>query len=310
MQPGEFELYGQRFRWSDEQSASAQPDRDSIGLIRARGPFPSEAVQWLSRGTGYVPSYGKLGEFSAYQFEGVAGFLFPADGRYLKIFVDPAASHAALEFVLFRGVIPRLLHLQGVTSLHASAIAVEGGVVAFCGPSGAGKSTLAAAMASRGMPLVSDDVVPLRMTGEAAAVEAWPGLPELRIFPAMAERLGISDRVGPPLAGQTKARWQPKRAPERPLPLLGVYLLDANLRGTVPRPASLLPLSPPEALMALVTNSYWVHPRETAALGSDLLCLGSVLRSVPVQRLVYELSEAGFDAVEALVAAPVAAGAR
>ena len=307
--PREFELYGHRFRWTDEESPSEPSGHKPISLVRVRDPFPSEAVEWRSRGNGHIPGYGKLGEFSAYQFEGVASFLFPSDGRFLKIFPDPEADHAALEFVLFRGVLPRILHLRGVTSLHASAVAGPRGVVAFCGPSGAGKSTLAAALVSRGLSLVSDDVVPIRPRWDGS-VEAGPGLPELRLYPATAEQLGIGDRVVSPVSGQVKSHWQPRRAPEAPLPLLGIYLLDAALRGTIPQAAQRLPLPRAEALMGLISNSYWVHPRETAALGKDMLCLGQVMRSVPVQRLVYQLSEPGFDAVEELIGCAVSASAR
>jgi hypothetical protein len=299
MLPGEFELYGYRFRWSEGESP--EEGQPSIALIRMREVFPSEHVEWQSRGNGYIPAYGKLGDCSAYQFEGVASFVFPPDGRHLQIFIDPAADHAALEFVLFRGVLPRILHLRGVTCLHASAVALAGGVVAFCGPSGAGKSTLAAALVSRGLSLVSDDVVPIRLGGHGRGVTAGPGLPELRVYPAAAERIGIAGQVVAPIAGQTKARWQPRRAPETPLPLSAIYLLEPALRGTAEQPASLLPLTPPEAIIGLISNSYWVHPGQTKALGNDMLCLGALLRSVPVKRLVFELSEAGIAAVEDVI---------
>src|SRR5579864_9475609 len=195
MLPGEFELYGHRFRWTEPEGADASSAEGLIPLVRMRQPFPADAVEWLGRGNGHIPSYGKLGDCSVYQFEGVAGFLFPPDGRYLQMFLHPEADHTALEFVLFRGVLPRLLHLHGTTCLHASAVAMAGGAVVFCGPSGAGKSTLAAAMVARGMALVSDDVVPLRFSSSGNSVLAGPGLPELRVYPATADLIGIGGQV-------------------------------------------------------------------------------------------------------------------
>ena len=302
MLPGEFDLYGYRFRWSERENADAERDAASVTLVRMREPFPSEQIDWLTRGHEYIPAYGKIGECSAYQFAGIAAFVFPPDGRYLRIYIDPAAHHDTLEFVLFRGVLPRILHLRGITCLHASAVAVDGGAVVFCGPSGAGKSTLAAALASRGLPLVSDDVVPLRLGLPGSQVLAGPGLPELRVYPSTAQRIGIANQVAAPLRGQTKARWQPRRAPETPLPLSGIYLLEPALDESSAKPASVTPLAPPEALIALISNSYWVHPAETSALGKDMLCLGTLLRAVKVKRLVFELSEAGISAVEDLIA--------
>jgi hypothetical protein len=67
-------------------------------------------------------------------------------------------------------------------------------------------------------------------------------------------------------------------------------------------------LSAPEALLALIPNCYWVELGQTSALGNDMLCLGKVLRSVRVERLIFDFSERGFAAVEELITAPAAIG--
>lgn len=307
--PGEFELYGHRFRWIEPERVEQQSDPGLISLARVRRPFP-ESIEWLSAPEGKVPAFGKLGPCSVYRFEGVGDFLFPPNGRYVKMFVHPDTEYSTLEFVLYRGVVPRILHLRGTTSLHASAVASDGGVAAFCGPSGAGKSTLAAALSSRGMPLVTDDVLPLREDPAQDQVLAGPGLPELRVYPATADLLGLNGQVMAPAPGQTKARWQPHRAPNAPLPLRSIYLLEPNLRGSSSGPASLTPLPRQQALLDLISNSYWVNARETRALATDMMCLGRLLRSVPVFRLSFELSDSGFAAVENLLSMAVGAAAR
>ena len=73
-----------------------------------------------------------------------------------------------------------------------------------------------------------------------------------------------------------------------------------------------LELSPkrPEALIGLISNSYWVHPGQTNALAKDMLCLGAMLRSVAVERLVFELSDAGIAAVEDVITSAVRVCAR
>jgi len=308
--PGEFELYGHRFRWIETDHSDAPRAASPISLVRMRRVFDAESVEWLSRGSGRIPWYGKLGTASAYRFDGVADFAFPPDGRFVKMALHPGADHADLEFALYRGVLPRILHLRGVTCLHASAVAVSGGVVAFCGPSGAGKSTLSAALVSRGLSLVSDDVLPLQPGPSGRDVLAGPGLPELRLYPATAELIGVNEQMAPPLPGETKARWQPRRAPDSPLPLLGIYLLEPSLRGSSEAPASASPLPPARALLDLISNSFWVHPRQTNALAMDMVCFGQLLRSVPVSRLAFELSETGLQAVEDLVVSGVKGLAR
>jgi len=310
MLPGEFELYGHRFRWIEPDRAERPSGEGLISLARVREPFRIEAVDWLSPSDGKIPAYGRLGDCSAYRFDGVADFVFPPDGRYVKMFLQPEADYSSVEFVLYRGVVPRILHLRGTTSLHASAVATPAGAVAFCGPCGAGKSTLAAALVSRGLSLVTDDVLPVHEGASPDEVLAGPGLPELRVYPNTAELLGLASQVAAPIPGQTKARWQPRRAPNAPMPLRAVYLLEPSLRGSSSSPAFVSPLSRPQALLDLISNSYWVHPRATGALANDMVCLGRLLRSVPVFRLVFELSDRGFAGVEDLIALTAGAAAR
>jgi serine kinase of HPr protein (carbohydrate metabolism regulator) len=55
-----------------------------------------------------------------------------------------------------------LLQQRGRLVLHASAVTVDLGVVAFMGGPGWGKSTMAAAMYARGHSIVADDVTAVR----------------------------------------------------------------------------------------------------------------------------------------------------
>ena len=82
----------------------------------------------------------------------------PRVGRFLvragrEILIDPApASHASeVRAYLLGTAFGMLCHQRGITPLHASAIDVADGCVAFVGASGAGKSTLVAALAQQGM---------------------------------------------------------------------------------------------------------------------------------------------------------------
>ena len=104
-----------------------------------------------------------------------------------------------------------------------------------------------------------------------------------------------------PLPGETKAHWQPRRAPDAPLPLLGIYLLQPGVHGSSQKPAWVSSLRHPQALMDLISNTFWVHPHETTALAKDMVCLGQLLRSVAVSRLAFELTDRGLRAVEDLI---------
>jgi hypothetical protein len=62
--------------------------------------------------------------------------------------------------------------------------------------------------------------------------------------------------------------------------------------------------------MTLISNSFWVHPGQTRSLGKDMQCLAALLRAVPVERLMFELSDAGLAAVEDLITSSVSVNAR
>lgn len=80
-----------------------------------------------------------------------------------------------------------LLRLRGVTCLHASAVAFGDRVAAFVGSEGAGKSTTAAALAQRGHPILSDDVVALAERDGSFFVH--PACPYLCLWPESVESL-------------------------------------------------------------------------------------------------------------------------
>jgi hypothetical protein len=172
---------------------------------------------------------------------------------------------------------------------------------AFSGPSGAGKSTAVACLVAAGFPLVSADVLPLRLDGGAAL--AGPGLPGIRIHPERVPFAPLSARCAPRRKPAYKAEWQvpPEQCVAVPSPLARIYLLEPHRGGAQDELASVAPVPPAEALLAMIKDSFWMSAKFTPALASDLAIFGAVVRSVPVFRLSYELSAAGFDAVRRML---------
>jgi len=80
-------------------------------------------------------------------------------------------------------VLGLLLRLQGVTCLHASAVAFEDRSVAFVGQTGAGKSTTAAAFARQGYGVISDDIAAL--VERKGAFHLMPAYPHLCLWPEL-----------------------------------------------------------------------------------------------------------------------------
>jgi len=104
----------------------------------------------------------------------VANFLV-RHGREVLVQPAPGALPADIRAYLLSPIFSTLCYQAGMYSLHASAVRVGAGVVAFLGNSGAGKSTLAAGLALRGFDLVADDIC-LLDSRHIAAVGA-PSIP-------------------------------------------------------------------------------------------------------------------------------------
>src|SRR5262249_242980 len=79
-----------------------------------------------------------------------AGRLLVRAGKEIIVDSAPASDDGEVRTFLLGTAFGLLCYQRGITPLHASAIDVADGCVAFVGESGAGKSTLVAALAQRG----------------------------------------------------------------------------------------------------------------------------------------------------------------
>ena len=190
--------------------------------------------------------------------------------------------------VYFRGpVMGFVLRRRGVMALHASAVAVQGCAVVLCGPSESGKSTTAAALALRGVPVLSDDITALSDGSVGFQVE--PGYARICLWPdAVRDLLGQPDalpRLTPnwekcflPLDGNN-ASFEAQRKPLGAVYLLAPRKSEAN----APR---IEEVGAREALLELVQNTYmnWLLDRNQRAAEFD--ALSKLVTQVPMRRIV------------------------
>jgi hypothetical protein len=180
-----------------------------------------------------------------------------------------------------------VLRRRGVLAMHASCVCLSGNALILCGSAAAGKSTTAAALALRGLPVLTDDIAPVREDEGSLYIE--PGYPRACLWPDAVEILfgapGALPRITPTwekcflaLDG-VRAKFASQKRP-----LKAVYLLAPRVdEAAAPR------IEYPrmrEAFVELVQNTYmnWLLDRNQRILELDALT--KLVRKVPVRRIV------------------------
>ena len=179
-----------------------------------------------------------------------------------------------------------VLRLRGITSLHASAIAVGGRAIALVGPAEAGKSTAAAAFARMGHAILADDVVAL--VEQDGTLHVQPAYPQLRLWPdSVALLYGSADALP-----RVTPTWDKRaldltrngyRFQQQPLPLAAIYVLGERSSDTELRVQT---LRGRELLRTLLANTYVSYLLDATMRAQEFASLARVGSSVPVRRVV------------------------
>lgn len=226
----------------------------------------------------------------------IARFLV-ANGRSIDADLEPGATRGDAAAFLFGTALGILLHQRGHVLLHASAVAVGDGAVAFCGQSTAGKSTLAAALAQRGYPFVTDDVCAVSFD-EGRRPIVHPDGRCLKLWSHAIDKLDLEQsRVAAVRDRLEKYYVSPRATASAPLPLRAAYVLrDARKRSEIvlERPNAV------DAALILRRNAY--RPQIIRRLGQDALyfrAAAAIADIAGVYVLDRPLDFAVFDAVVA-----------
>jgi hypothetical protein len=221
-----------------------------------------------------------------------------SDGELIEVFLNAGTDQTLARLPLLGPVMGTLLRQRGNLVLHASSVAIDGRAVAFIGHKGFGKSTTAASLQARGHPLVADDVLPVTVNGSATV---WPGYPQLKLWPEAAkaalgdgpERLqNLHDRVS------KKGRTAQGAAPDVPLPLEAVYVLDRGETLQVTK------RSKTDGFLELLRHTYaaeQLHDGDDAAAADRLKQYTALAETVAVRTLTRPRDLSSLDALARLI---------
>jgi hypothetical protein len=181
------------------------PELDASGVAHPNAwkveAFSSTPPATTLEPTGTDTVYGSV-QVRSFVSSGLARLTFDDTGtfdldpsrRAIRWYSGPDAQIAAVRADLLGRVLAMAVHHEGALGLHASAVSIGDGVVAFLGPKRAGKSTLAMALVRRGARLVTDDTLVVRLEGRRAL--AAPGVQRVRLWPDSARAVGVAASGG------------------------------------------------------------------------------------------------------------------
>ena len=215
--------------------------------------------------------------------DGTMEMIFEQVGQYhvgrsaITVFPVAGVADDILRLPILGLVLSTVLAQRGLPVLHASALRVGNGAVAFIGNKRFGKSTMAATLLGRGHPVVSDDVVVLDPR-EPSGWSVRPGPFGIKLWPDAIDRLGIEDAAHYPLyEGATKRILRTRgRHVAEPVPLQRIYVLG---RGEQVR---IEPIAASDGLIELMRNAF-MHRYPEMATNADAQLLQTY---APIRRTV------------------------
>lgn len=253
-----------------------------------------EAKRLRSQLGNTAAAFGATADIIWFYQEEVGTFLIRG-GREIVVAPDAGVEEWVLRSFILGPALGALLHQRGFVVLHASSVALTGGVVGFLGAPGWGKSTMAGAFRATWLGIVADDVTAVRLGPDGATVV--PGVPQLKLWPEAAVALGETPDALSRVHPRLEKRQRPVVAlPPAPLPLRRLYVLADGARPEIE------PLPLQEAFVELVRHSYLaraLHATGTAALHARQCA--ALAASVPICRLRRQRSLAALPDVARLV---------
>jgi hypothetical protein len=273
-----------------ELPSADQESADVDFELLPAGELPEVSAEWFHRfeyDNGRVwLTFARLEAGYLLRFPRFADFTLLDNARQVRCWPRPGVPEVTLRHLLLDQVLPLVLSKRGALVLHASAVAVPQGVIAFVGETGRGKSTLAASMAQRGCGLVTDDCLVLRERGND--FWAYPTYPGLRMLPETLSALFDGELKLPQVAHyKRKKRLGPDNVPlafeAQPKRLHKLYFLDAP--GGVEKQAIIAPVSKRDGLVEVIRSVLRLDCQDRDTLRNEFETCNRLVGSTTLHRL-------------------------
>ncbi len=253
---------------------------------RAQASLPWPPFQeWVVSGGDVWMQFFRTARGYLLRFPALADFELAGEAMEAICVPAPGTEAHTCEHLFRNQVLPLALSTQGKLVIHASAVEVDGGAVAFVAESGTGKSTLAAAFATCGHPFLSDDG--LVVEARAEGYSALPSHPSLRLWEDSRRTLvGPCAATGPGLPFTSKQQILADDAIAfcgQARILRRAYFLGQRRVETV----TFERMAPAAATMEWIKYSFLLDPKDAALLAAHFGRVAALAARIPCYRLDY-----------------------
>jgi hypothetical protein len=198
-----------------------------------------------------------------------------------KITINPhnGLEKSFLRVIILGPALSFLLNQRGYLILHASAININGGAVAFLGTNGVGKSTTIMALQKFGYPLITDDILPVSFNekGNPLIISSYS---RLKLWPDILSHLIENvDECPPTYKNSKKYSYFADNFSETALPLKKIYFLEKD------KEFRLINLDKTESVMKLIESSYCYGIFNSEEIIENISKCSKVVENVPTKVL-------------------------
>lgn len=245
-----YQVYGIRLRSEVRLPELASSEEETCDVRIRVGPVMRHATEEPRRGCFEADAE------RVFLFYEEIGALMMDRGQEIVVERADEVDEGFLRAILLGQGLGLILHQRGLLTLHASAISMRRGAVAFWGAKGAGKSTTSAALHRHGHPLVTDDVLAVDIETDEATSRPTvrPGFGRMKLRSDAARALLDSAAEELPHVYQQhkdKRLWHPDGSlAQASLPLHTIYELSFGDRIH----AELI--APPDAALSMLKHSF------------------------------------------------------
>ncbi|NDJ74627.1 MAG: hypothetical protein GYB65_00090, partial [Chloroflexi bacterium] len=281
------------------ESATGQPDLtfQRVDEPPSRADLSSHTPVYISphrtKTGSSVASLYRLPDYHVLRFHGFAEYYVGADTVFGHV-LDPR-YHYMLEIFFLGNAMSLWLEMHQTLALHASAVEVNGGTIAFLADSRGGKTSLAAQFVQQGFPLVTDDILAI---GSPPGFLGQRGYPQMRLWPDVAQHfLGRYQELELVHPDYTKRRVRIGtdfgQFAVSATPLQCIYIPERYETTDEHPPITITVVSPAIAIMELLRHSFVARMVDALNMQQQRMqALSVLIRSVPVCTVRFP---SGFD---------------